>query len=45
MRRADGLLEEGQELRDGGARYVVVHVDHPANPQSFGHAWAKLLTG
>jgi hypothetical protein len=34
-----------QELLDGGERYRVVHVEHPANPLSFGHAWAELIGG
>jgi hypothetical protein len=39
------LLEVGEELRDGGAIYRVMKVEHPANPHSFGHAWVELLTG
>jgi hypothetical protein len=42
MRRSDALLVIGAELRDGGNRYRVVHLEHPANPHSFGHAWAEL---
>jgi hypothetical protein len=38
MRRYDQLLEVGADLSGGGARYRVVHVEHPANPHSFGHA-------
>jgi hypothetical protein len=45
MRRYDTLVEVGHGLRDGGSRYRVVHVEHPANPHSFGHAWAELLSG
>jgi hypothetical protein len=43
MRRADALLEIGTELRDGGSRYRVVYVEHPANAHSFGHAWADVI--
>jgi hypothetical protein len=45
MRRFDALLGEGDELRDGDERYGIVHVEHPANPHSFGHAWAELVGG
>jgi hypothetical protein len=31
MRRYDALLDIGAELRDGGGRYRVVHVEHPAS--------------
>jgi hypothetical protein len=43
MRRHDALLDIGDELRDGGNRYRVVHVEHPANAHAFGHAWAELI--
>jgi hypothetical protein len=43
MRRVDALLEVGYELRDGGARYRVVQVEHPPNPNAFGHAWGELV--
>jgi hypothetical protein len=33
------------ELRDDAERHRVVHVEHPANQHSFGHAWAELLGG
>jgi hypothetical protein len=45
MRRCDAPLGVGDELRDGGTRYRVVHVDHPANAHAFGHAWAELIGG
>jgi hypothetical protein len=43
MRRTDAQLDIGQELRDGGNRYRVVRVEHPANAHAFGHAWADLI--
>jgi hypothetical protein len=43
MRRFETLVEIGQELSDGGARYRVTHVEHPGNRHSFGHAWAEVL--
>jgi hypothetical protein len=43
MRRHNALIEIGDDLLDGGGRYRVVQVEHPANPHSFGHAWAELI--
>jgi hypothetical protein len=43
MRRFDGLAEIGQELRNGGSHYRIVHAEHPVNPGSFGHAWAEPI--
>jgi hypothetical protein len=43
MRRYDAQPDVGQELGDGGARYRVVRVEQPPNPNSFGHVWAELL--
>jgi hypothetical protein len=41
IRHRDAPLEPDDELSDGGARYRVVRVEHPANERSFGHAWAE----
>lgn len=43
MRRFDAPVEIGQELRDGGVRYRVRRIEHPANQHSFGHAWCELV--
>jgi hypothetical protein len=43
MRICDERLVPGAELRDGGARYRLLRVEHPPSPQGFGHAWAELV--
>jgi hypothetical protein len=44
MRICDERLVPGAELRDGGARYRLLRVEHPPSPQGFGHAWAELVS-
>ena len=45
MRVHDVVLNIGDEVIDGGARYCVVHVEQPPHERAFGHAWAELVKG
>jgi hypothetical protein len=35
-------LEEGTLITEGEIEYVVLVVEHPISPDSFGHAWVEL---
>jgi len=43
MRHRDGRLDEGDELNDGGVRYVVERVEQPRHEHALGHCWARLI--
>ena len=43
MRHRDEPLEVGDELSEGGRRYMVERVEPPPNPDALGHAWARLI--
>jgi hypothetical protein len=43
MRYRDAPLREGDELRDGGQRYRVEHVEDSPNPNALGKAWVQLV--